>query len=328
MRTKIAVLGAATLALALDLPAQATSADQGWPARPVTMVVPLAAGSGLDIVGRTFAPKLGELLGQSIVVENVGAAGGMTGAARVAKAPPDGYQFLLGTVGTHAQNQSLYKRPLYNAATDFTPVALIAEQPTVLITRKDLPANNLAEFIAYAKANQAKMQYGSAGSGSAAHLACALLNATIEVRITHVPYRGGAGAMQDLLAGRVDFQCPATTIAAPQIEAKLVNPLAVLGKDRAPNLPAVASAQEQGLADFEAGIWYAVFMPPRTPIVNKFHSALLTTIKTPAVKDRLKEIGATLVGPERRSPDYLQKFVVSEIAKWAALIKAAGLAEE
>src|SRR3954471_18575991 len=164
---------------------------QTWPTRPVTMVVPLGAGSGLDILGRILTPRLSEILGQQVVVENVGGAGGMTGAVRVARAAPDGYQFLLGTVGTHAQNQTLYKTPLYNASTDFTPVALIAEQSIVLIGRKTLRADNLQEFVAYTKSNQAKMQYGSAGSGSAAHLACALLNSAIGVHITHVPYRGG-----------------------------------------------------------------------------------------------------------------------------------------
>ena len=154
-----------------------SEAAPDWPARPVTMVVPLAAGGLVDVVGRLLASRLSELLGQPVIVENVGGAGGMTGAARVAKASPNGYQFVLGTAGTHAQNQTLYKRPLYNAATDFAPVALVTQQPLLLLARKDLPARNLPEFISYSKANQAKMQYGSSGAGSPPHLACALLNA-------------------------------------------------------------------------------------------------------------------------------------------------------
>src|SRR5215470_11396364 len=165
------------------------AAAQDWPARPVTMVIPFAAGGALDVLGRILMPRLSEVLGRPVIIENVGGAGGMTGAARVAKATPDGYQFVLGGASTHAVNQTLYKKPLYDAATDFAPVALIIEQPLLLIVRKDFPASNLAEFITYAKANQEKMQYGSGGAGSTPHLDYALLNATIGVSITHVPYR-------------------------------------------------------------------------------------------------------------------------------------------
>src|SRR5215831_6769291 len=173
---------------------------QDWPTRPVTMVVPFAAGGPADTVARILAPGLSELLGQQIVVENVGGSGGMTGAARVAKAAPDGYQFVLGNMGTHAANQTFYKTPLYNSASDFTPVMLVAQTPLVLLARKDLPADNLRDFIGYAKANQATMQYGSGGAGSASHLACVLLNSAIGINVTHVPYRGAAPAMQDLIA--------------------------------------------------------------------------------------------------------------------------------
>ena len=207
--------------------------SQDWPTRPVTMVVPFAAGGPADTVGRILASSLSELLGQQVIIENVGGSGGMTGSARVAKAAPDGYQFVLGNVGTHAANQTFYKTPLYNAATDFAPVMLIAQTPLVLLARKDLPANNLKEFIAYAKVNQASMQYGSGGAGSASHLACVLLNAAIGINVTHVPYRGAAPAMQDLIAGRIDYQCPDTPIAIPQIQSKMVKTIAILTRDRA-----------------------------------------------------------------------------------------------
>jgi tripartite-type tricarboxylate transporter receptor subunit TctC len=160
---------------------------QNWPARPVTMVVPFAAGSASDTVGRILGARLSEVLGQQVIIENVSGAGGMTGVARVAKAPPDGYQFVLGGIDTFAQSQSLYKKPLYNSLADFAPVVLMVEQPLVLVTRKDLPPVTLQEFIAYTKANQAKMQYGSAGVGSGSHLACAQLNAAIGVSTIHVP---------------------------------------------------------------------------------------------------------------------------------------------
>jgi tripartite-type tricarboxylate transporter receptor subunit TctC len=307
--------------------ATAPAAGQSWPTRPVTMVVPFAAGGPADTVGRILALRLSELLGQQVIVENVGGAGGMAGTSRVAKAAPNGYQLVLGNVGTHAANQTFYKHPPYNAATDFAPVMLVAETPLVLLARKDLPADNLPDFITYARANQAKMQYGSGGTGSASHLACMLVNAAIEVNVTHVPYRGAAPAMQDLIAGRIDYQCPDTPIAISQIESKTVKAIAILTRDRSPSLTALASAHEQGLTDFAASNWFAVFLPRGTDaaIVQKLHDATVATINTPAVQLRMHEIGADLVAPERRTPDYLQHFVENEIEKWAVPIRASGI---
>ncbi len=317
----------AAVALAALLHGVAGAGAQAWPTRPVTMVVPFAPGGSVDVMGRILSARLAEVLGQQVIVENIGGAGGMLGSARVAKATPDGYEFVLGIAGTHAQNQTLYKNPLYNAATDFAPVVLVAEQPTVLVTRNDLPPDTLPQFIAYAKANQAKMQFGSAGAGSANHLACVLLDAAIGVNVTHVPFRGGGPAMQELLGGRIDYMCNIVTNALPQIEAKSVKPIALLATARSPTLPAVASAQEQGLPNFDASTWYAVFLPKGTPapIVAALHDAIVATMNTPSVQARLKDIGADLVAPERRSSDYLAKFVVSEIARWAGPIKASGV---
>jgi len=207
----------AAIALAAHIHGIGSAAAQNWPTRPVSMVVPFAPGGAVDVMGRILGARLSEVLGQSVVVENISGAGGMLGAARVAKGSPDGYEFLLGHAGTHAQNQTLYKKPLYNAATDFAPVALIAEQPTVLVARKDLPPNTLPEFITYAKANQAKMQYGSAGAGASNHLACVLLNAAVGIDVTHIPFRGGGPAMQELISGRIDYTCNIVTTALPQI---------------------------------------------------------------------------------------------------------------
>ena len=311
--------------LAALFSATASASAQSWPTRPVTMVIPLAAGGGSDGLIRIFTPRLSELLGQSVVIENVGGAGGMIGAARVAKAPPDGYQILLGTSGTQAVNQSIYAKPLYDAATDFAPVALIFEVPQVLITKKDLPPNNLSEFIAYAKANQATMQYGSSGVGGSGHLACALLNATIGVNITHVPYRGGGPAMQDLIGGRIDYQCALANLAMPQIEGKQAKAIATLSPERSAVMPAIPSLKEQGLPDFDASAWNGLFLPKDTPrdIVEKLHAAVVATMDTPSVRERLQQFGATVVAPDRRSPAYLQKFVEAEIVKWAATIKTA-----
>ena len=302
---------------------------QDWPTRPVTMVYPFAAGSAADVLGRLFASRLSELLGQTVVFENVGGAGGMLGSNRVAKAAPDGYQFVLG--GTFmVLNQALYKKPLYNAATVFAPVALVVEQPVVLIARKDFPANDLSEFIAYARTNQAKMQYGSGGVGSMPHLACELLNMAIGINTTHVPYRGGGSLMPDLIAGRIDYFCSLTALAIPQIESKTVKAIAIFSKSRLPILPNLASAHEQGLSNFEINPWYAFFLPKGTPmpIVQKLREAIIATTATPAVQEKLKELGYVLVAPERRSTEYLGKFVESEVEKWAAVIKAANIKPE
>jgi tripartite-type tricarboxylate transporter receptor subunit TctC len=314
------------VAAALLATAGATHAQE-WPTRPVTLVVTFAAGSGDDLVARSFAPRLSELLGQQVVIENVGGAGGMTGASRVAKAAPDGYQIVLGGTGTFAANQTLYKQPLYNAVTDFKPVVLIAEQPMVLIARKELPVDNLKDFIAYTKANQAKMQFGSGGPGSATHLACVLLNSAIGVNVTHVPYRSAALAFQDVIGGRLDYVCPIAGTAISVIEGKQVKPIANLSKSRTPILPNLATAQEQGLADFDAYIWNGMFLPKDTPdaIAKKLHDVTVEAMNTPVVQERIKEIGGSVVAPERRSPEYLKRFVVDEIAKWAAPIKASGI---
>jgi tripartite-type tricarboxylate transporter receptor subunit TctC len=298
---------------------------QDWPARPVTMVVPVAVGSSSDVVGRILAQRLAEILGQPVIVENAGGAGGMTGAYRLARAAPDGYQFAIGNAGTHAISQRLYKHPLYNAATDFAAVALIAEVPHVLLAHRDVPVDNLAEFAAYAKANQSRMQYGSPGAGSVNHLACALLNLSVGIDVTHVPYRGPI--MPDLIAGRIDYWCPTSTVAIPQLENRTVKALAILTKSRSPSLPGLASAHEQGLANFDASTWNAFFLPKGTPaaIVHRLNAATVEAMETQWVQQRLREIGATVVAPERRSPTYLQKFVESEIEKWPGPIKASGL---
>jgi tripartite-type tricarboxylate transporter receptor subunit TctC len=299
---------------------------QDFPTRPMTMVIPFAAGGPTDVLGRVIAGHMSEVLGQQVIVENIGGAGGMTGSERVAKAAPDGYEFVLGTVGTHAQGQTLYKHPLYNAVTDFTPVILVAEVPIVLITRKDLPVNDFNEFVAYAKANQAHMQFGSAGAGSATHLGCVLLNYRIGVNVTHVPYRGTGPAMQDLEGGRIDYLCEIITTAKPQIDGGTVKGLAILDTKRSPALPNLPTAAEQG-TDIVAYTWNAIFLPKDAPepIVKKLHDAALDAMHTPSVRDRLVGLGAQIVPDDEATPQHLGSFVKSEIDKWAAPIKASGV---
>lgn len=205
---------------------------QTYPTRPLTLIVPFAAGGPSDVAGRIIAQRMREILGQQVVVENPSGAGGTVGSLRVAKAAADGYQFVLGNGGTHVWSQSLYKKPPYQTVADFTPVSLVVEAPRTLITPKAFPANSLAEFIAYMKTNQATAKYGSAGAGSASHISCVLLNAALGVDVTHVPYRGLGAAMQDLIAGRIDYLCDSPSTTLPQIEGDFVKVLATTGTPR------------------------------------------------------------------------------------------------
>ncbi|MGC1778671.1 MAG: tripartite tricarboxylate transporter substrate binding protein [Xanthobacteraceae bacterium] len=299
-----------------------------WPSRPVTMIVPFAPGGPTDIVGRIFAQRLSEILKQQVVVENVGGAGGMTGAERVAQARPDGYETLLGTVGTQAYSQTLYKKPLYNAETDFAPVALVAEQPLVLVVRKDMPVNSLKEFAAYVKANAAKLSFGSGGAGSATHLGCLLLNSAIGADVQHVPYRGSAPALQDLMAGRIDYLCDAVSTELAPIKAGSVKAIAVLARQRSSVLPNIPTAQQQGFPGFEANNWIALFFPHGTSetIVHRLRDATVEAMKTPSLRERMESIGTDLVSSDRTTPVYLKNFVASEIKKWAEPIKSSGVA--
>ncbi len=303
---------------------------QNWPARPITLVIPFAPGGGVDASARIQAQALGDLLGQPIVSENMGAAGGMVGSARVAKAEPDGYMLLIGNTGTHAFNQSLYKKPLYNAATDFAPVGLVSESPRILVARKDLPVANLQEFVAYAKANHAKMQFGSAGVGAGTHLPCVLVNIAMGVDITHIPYRGAAPAMQDLIAGRIDYMCDTIQTGAMQAKAHNVKGIAVLAPKRVAIIPDLATSGEQGLPGVEASVWNAFFFPKGTPdaIVRRMNKAMNDMLDNPSVRKRLEDLGLEIVPPERRGPEYLAKFIPEEIERWGKVVRAARITPE
>jgi tripartite-type tricarboxylate transporter receptor subunit TctC len=303
---------------------------QDWPNRNITMVVPFPAGGPIDVVARILAPPMSEALGQQIIIENVGGAGGSTGSLRVAKAVPDGYQFLLGNSGTHTYSQLLSRKPPYDAAADFAPVAVFVENSKVLTTRKDFPAETLQEFIAYAKTNQAKMQFGSAGAGSATHMTCVLLNSAIGLEVTHVPYRGTGPAMQDMMGGRIDYICDVVSTALPLIRGGSIKPIAMLSPTRNHVLPDLPTAQEQGLAGFDADAWNAFFLPRGTPepIVQRLAKATSDALDLPWVRERMQELGLNIPPPERRTPDYLAKLVPREVEKWAAPVKASGVATD
>jgi tripartite-type tricarboxylate transporter receptor subunit TctC len=299
-----------------------------WPTRPINMVVGFAAGGATDLLGRIVAQRVGEALGQQIVVENVGGAGGLTGSLRVARAQADGSQVLFGGLGTVVLNQLLYKNPPYDTVVDFAPVALVAEVPLVLLARKDLPVNTVAEFMAYARANHAKMTFGSAGAGSAPHLGCLLLNMAAGVDITHVPFRGSGPALQELIAGRIDYYCDALPSALPHIRAKSLKTIAVMTRARASVLPDLPTVQEQGIPDFEAYTWFGLFFPRATPepIVRRLQHATREAMKTAAVRERLEQLGATVAPLEHMTPEHLGTLVRSELQKWATPIKASGVA--
>src|SRR5262245_52815409 len=326
LRIAVIALAAAAAATPANPQERPSERPTDWPTRAVHMVVTFAAGTAGDVVGRILSGPLGEALRRTLIVDNVPGGGGITGSNRVAKAAPDGYQFLVGTVGTHAIAPTLYKNPPYNAVADFAPVALLIEQPIVLLARKDLPAATLQEFASYTRVHQKTMQYGSGGTGTANHLSCARLNMALGVDVVHVPYRS-TSAMQDLVAGRIDYTCNFLSTSLELTEGRQIRAIGLLTRTRSPISPSIVPLHEQGLNDFDASTWSGFFLPGNTPaaIVQKLNNAASTVVDTPAVQARLKEIGATVVAPERRSPAYLKGFVESEIMKWAEPIKAADL---
>jgi tripartite-type tricarboxylate transporter receptor subunit TctC len=248
----------------------------------------------------------------------------MTGSARVARSDPDGYQLVLGNVATHAQSQALYKTPAYNAETEFEPIAAVGELAAILIGRNDIPATSLKEFIAYLKQNQSKLQFGSAGTGSASHLACELLHATAGVQVTHVPYRSAPLAMQDLLANRIDYQCGLLPSPIGQIREGQVKAFALLATTRSGALPDLPTAAEQGMPGVEGAAWHVLFAPKGTPaeIIRKLNEAAVAALDTPRVQEQLAGQGATLPPRDGRSPEHVKAFLKSEIDRWGRTIRA------
>lgn len=306
---------------------QAASA-QDYPTRPVTMVVPFPPGGGTDVLGRIVGKRLSEVLRQQVVIENIGGAGGMIGSNRVVHAPPDGYQFVLGS-RADAINQTLYKHPLYNLEKDLEPVILIADQPMILIARKGLPVDGLQQFIAYVKNNQASVHSGSAGIGSTGYVDCALFNQAIGVKVQDIPYRGGGPALVDLIGQQFDYFCTLSPTAVPPVKAGLVKPIAMLSRKRLSSLPDLPTTYEQGM-NFEASTWFGFFLPKGTPaaIVKELHDATATAINAPAVQEQLAATGTFVVPPDHQTTAYLQSIIGPEIEKNGAPLRAAGMSIE
>jgi tripartite-type tricarboxylate transporter receptor subunit TctC len=314
--------------------ALAAGINLGWSNRAVAesstactikLVVNFAPGGGTDVVARVFAQGFAKQLGQQVVVENVPGGGAMLGTSRVAKSAPDGCTIAFGGT-SDAVNQSLYQRPLYDLLADFVPVALVAMQPSVLIAKKDFPANNLQEFIAYARAHQASLTFGAA-VGSSGHLLCAQFNGAIGVKTTLIPYRGGSAAMPDIISGRIDYLCTLNASAKAAIDQNLVKTIASFSVKRSPFLPNVPTADEQGLSNVGAPTWFGLLLPKGTPadIVDRLRSALVATLDDEQVQLGMGRVGAEVVPSEQRSGSYFVQFLVDDVKNNAEILKTAGV---
>jgi tripartite-type tricarboxylate transporter receptor subunit TctC len=315
------LFGTALLAFALTTGAAAAA----YPDKPITMIVPFSAGGPTDTVARTIAASMQENLKQTIIIENVGGAGGTIGAARAAHADPDGYTILLHHIGMSTA-PGLYRKLSFNPLTDFAYIGEVTDVPMTLIARGDFPPKNFQEFLSYLKTNKDKISYANAGLGSASHLCGLLFMSAIQTDIVAVSYKGTGPAMTGLLGGEVDFMCDQTTNTTSQIRGGKVKVYAVTTKNRVASLPDVPTLQEEGIKGFEVGVWHALYAPKGTPkpVVDRLVLALQTALKDPKVKSRFNDLGTDPVSLDRATPASLQKHVASEIKKWGPIIKAAG----
>ena len=318
--SKRALLGTGLAALATPALAQSN-----YPSRPITMVVPFAAGGPTDTVARLVAEAMGRELGQSVVVENVGGAGGALGAARVAQARPDGYTLLLHHIGM-ATIPTLYRRLPYDAVNGFETIGLITAVPMTLVAKKNFPANTLQEAIALIRRERENLNYANAGIGAASHLCGLLLMSQVDAAMTTVPFRGTGPAMQELLAGRVDLMCDQTTNTTEQIRAGEIKVFAVTTPERVPALPNVPTAAEAGLPGLEVTIWHGLYAPKGTPrpVIDRVGQALRAALKDPKVVQRFADLGTTPVPEAQATPEFHRQFWQAEIARWRPLIQAAG----
>jgi tripartite-type tricarboxylate transporter receptor subunit TctC len=322
MRLTSLIAAAATAMLASSGPISA----QDYPTRAITMIVPFAAGGPTDTIARIAAESMSRSLGQQIVIENVVGAGGTTGATRAMRATNDGYTLIMGHMGTHAASVALYPRLASNPETDFAPVGLVAGTPILILAKKDFPAKDLKEFVAYVKANEAKLNAAHAGVGSVSFTTCLYLNSIIGVKPTSIPYQGTGPSMNALVAGQVDFMCDQIVNAVPQINGGTIKAYAIATAERNPALPNVPTTREAGLPEFQASAWNAVFAPKGTPkpVLDKLTAALDKALDEEAVRKRLLDLGSDIPGKDRRGQAALGALVKSEIAKWSPVIKAAG----
>ena len=319
------------LALAAVAGLAATGAQaQNYPTRPITMIVPFAAGGPTDVIARIVSDHMSRTLGQQIVIENVAGAGGTTGITRAAQSQPDGYTIMMGHMGTHGAAPALYPNLKYDPAKDFAPIGVAAGTPIVIVAKKDFPANDLKGFLAYLKANGDKVNMAHAGVGSVSHSTGIFFNSVVKVKPTMVAYRGTGPALNDLMGNTVDFMTDQIVNVAPQIQGNNIKAFAIATPERSPVLPNVPTTKEAGLDGYEVSAWNAVFAPKGTPpdVVKKLSDALLKSLDDENTKKRLLDLGGVLPTAAERTPDGLQKLVESEVARWTPVLKAAGATAE
>ncbi len=323
IRIAMRVLSAVAAVAAVTVAASALAQAPAYPSKPIRLVVPFPPGGATDILARDVAQRLTEAWGQSVVVDNRPGAGGNIGTELVAKAAPDGYTLEMGTVGTHAINASLYAKMPYDPVKDFAPVILVAGVPNVLVVNPSLPVNSVAELIAYAKANPGKLNFASSGNGTSIHLSGELFKVMAGVQMVHVPYKGSAPAVQDLIAGQVQLMFDNLPPSLPQIRAGKLRALAVTSATRAPALPDVPTIAEAGLPGFEASSWFGILAPAGTPpaIVAKLNTEIGKWLATPEAQEKLRSQGAS---PAGGSPEDFAKHIAAETTKWAKVVKDSG----
>lgn len=314
------------LLLVVALTIGSAASAESYPGKTITVVVPFAAGGPTDTVARLLAQAMTQDLKQQVIVENVGGAGGTVGAGRVARATPDGYTLLLHHIG-QSTAPSLYRKLPYDAITDFEPIGLVTDVPMTLVAKKDFPAKDLKELLAYVKANKDKVTYANAGLGSASHLCGMLFMSAINTELTTVPYKGTGPAMNDLLGGQVDLMCDQTTNTTSQIKGEKIKAYGVTTKARVSSLPNLPTLHEAGLPNFEVAVWHGLYAPKGTPkaVIDRLTKSLQTALKDETVKQRFAELGTEPVSQERATPQALRTQLKSEIDKWAPVIKKAGV---
>jgi tripartite-type tricarboxylate transporter receptor subunit TctC len=315
------------IAAALGLAAGGALAQGNYPSRPVTMIVPFAAGGPTDVIARIVGEHMSRTLGQQIVVENVAGAGGTTGITRGKQATPDGYTLMMGHMGTHGAAPALYPNLRYDPTKDFEPIGLAAGTPILIVAKKDFPAGNLKEFIVKLKSDGAKLNEAHAGVGSVSHTTCTLLSSLTDTKFGRVAYRGTGPALNDLVAGQVDFGCDQIVNLVPQIQAGTIKALAIATPERSPSLPDVPTTKEAGLPEYEVSAWNAVFAPKGTPkeITTKLSDALDKALSDETTRKRILELGGVIPDKAGRGGEPLQKLVESEVARWSPVLKAAGV---
>jgi tripartite-type tricarboxylate transporter receptor subunit TctC len=319
-RSAVAVLGAAAMLFA------APALAQEYPNRPITMIVPFAAGGPTDVVARLVSEQMSKTLGQPIIIENVVGAGGTTGSTRAARAANDGYTVIMGHVGTHAASVSLYPKLAYDPRTDFEPIALINGAAIAVAAKKDLPPKDFKEFVAYLKANEAKLNQAHAGVGAVSYITCELLNGIIGIKPVGVPFQGTGPAMNALVGGQVDYMCDQITNVVPQVNGGTIKAYAVATPERSASLPNVPTSSEGGLPNYQASAWNALFAPKGTPkaIVDKLNAAAAKALDDEKVIARMKELGNDVPKKEQRTADHLGKLVKEEVDKWGKFLKPIG----